>query len=61
MTRRVEPSVFVVDRRGVDVQREYCARLIVSGWDLESAAVLSGLPLGEAQAIADDLANGAPP
>ena len=65
MTRRVPSSVFVIDRRGVEAQRRYAARLLVSGYDLESAAMLSGLSLDEVRAIAgtpdaDDLVNGAP-
>jgi hypothetical protein len=66
VTRRlVPPSVFCIDRRGEDAQREHAARLIISGWDIESAATLTGLPIETVREIAgtvdaDDLANGPP-
>jgi hypothetical protein len=64
--RRVEPSVFVIDRRGEDAQRRYCARLLLAGWDLQSAATLAGLPIATVREIAstvgaDDFTSEAPP
>jgi hypothetical protein len=52
MTRRVTPSVFPITTFGEDVQRQHAARLLLSGYDIESAARLSGLPLDEVTALA---------
>ena len=40
-----------------DARREHAARLLLSGYDVESVAVLSGLTLDQVRAIADELAG----
>jgi hypothetical protein len=52
VTRRVPRSVFVVDRRGVEAQRQHASRLLWQGWDCEAVAVQTGLSLDEVRAIA---------
>jgi hypothetical protein len=52
VTRRVPESVFGIASQGTDAQRQHAARLLLSGYDVESAAALSGTPLVQVRAIA---------
>jgi len=50
--RSLPPSVYGVRWQGIDAQQRYAARLLLTGYDLESAAALSGLTLAEVREIA---------
>lgn len=50
-------SVYGIEHFGRDAQREHAARLLLTGWDLEAAAMMSGLPLNQLRAIADGLTD----
>ncbi len=52
MIRSITPSIWDVSRRGRDLQRQHAQRLLLSGFDVPSAAVLTGLPLSEVEKIA---------
>jgi hypothetical protein len=62
--RRFEPSVFAVGGRSEDIRRRYAERLLVSGFDIEAAAAMTGLPVADVREIAakmdDDFLGGAP-
>jgi hypothetical protein len=57
VTHPVLPSHFELETRGADVQRQHAQRLLLSGFDVQSAAVMTGLPISEVQAIADGLVD----
>jgi hypothetical protein len=57
MTRFVPKSFLGIASQGEDVQRQYAARLLLSGYDAESAATLSGLPLDQVRTIAESLVD----
>lgn len=52
MTRYVPKSVFGIASQGEDAQRQHAQRLLLSGFDAESAAVLSGVPLDVVRQLA---------
>lgn len=55
MASRASPalgSVYSVEQLGPNVQRQHAARLLLTGYDLESAAALSGLTLDQVHELA---------
>jgi hypothetical protein len=52
MIRSVPPSVHDISTRGRDLQEQHARRLLLSGYDLESAATLSRLPLAAVRQLA---------
>jgi hypothetical protein len=65
MSRRVRRSVFGVAGLEPDEREHYAARLLLSGFDVEAAAAVTGLQLDAGKAIAEaldpDELKGAPP
>lgn len=57
MSHPILPSYFPITTRGAEVQRQHAQRLLLSGFDVESAAMLSGLQLDEVRAIAEQIAD----
>jgi hypothetical protein len=45
-------SVFGIGAEDGDARREHAARLLLTGWDVESAATMTGLQLDQVRAIA---------
>jgi hypothetical protein len=54
---RVPPSVWGVAGFDADERLRHAARLLWSGYDIESAAVLSGLPVEQARELATSVAD----
>jgi hypothetical protein len=52
VSKAVTPSVWDISRRGSDLQRQHAQRLLLSGYDVESAATLSRLPVDQVREIA---------
>jgi hypothetical protein len=54
-TRSVPPSVVDIRLRGRDLREQHARRLMLSGFDVESAAVLTNLPLDRVRELAKTL------
>jgi hypothetical protein len=54
MIRYVPKSFFGITSQGEDEQRQHAARLLLTGWDVEAAATMTGLPLDQVREIAEN-------